>query len=219
MTLQIYVRYLVSSPCVVTPGGLETKRPVSELYGRSGSPAAPRVTITSSPASAGLSVVRFRTILVWNGFLPLAFVIYLTNGAMGCDDQGRRVSRQDTRVRRTRRTDARFLYQGTNPRRCEAVAAHGRLRRKTHVALGRLSWRGRAVIGFLRASATLDQMRIAARRNLAGRLSGRGRAARCPTRSLPRRVRRVGPRIVPAVKSPKDDLAFPVRGANPRCGR
>jgi hypothetical protein len=34
----------------------------------------------------------------------------------------------------------------------------------------------------LRASATLDQMRIAARRNLAGRLSGKGRAARCPTR-------------------------------------
>ena len=89
MTLQIYVRYLVSSPCVVTPGGLETKRPVSELYGRSGSPAAPRVTITSSPASAGLFLVRFRTILVWNGFLPLAFVIYRPNGAMGCDDQGR----------------------------------------------------------------------------------------------------------------------------------
>ena len=79
MTLQIYVRYLVSSPCVVTPGGLETKRPVSELYGRSGSPAAPRVTITSSPAS-GLFLVRFRTILVRNGFLPLAFVIYRTNG-------------------------------------------------------------------------------------------------------------------------------------------
>ena len=80
------VRYLVSSPCVVTMGGLETKRPVSELYGRSGGPAAPRVTITSSPASAGLFFVRFRTILVWNR-LPLAFVIYRTNGAMGCDDQ------------------------------------------------------------------------------------------------------------------------------------
>ena len=129
MTLQIYVRYLVSSPCVVTPGGLETKRPVSELYGHSGSPAAPRVTITSSPASAGLFLVRFRTILVWNGFLPLAFVIYRTNGAMGCDDQGRRVSRQGTRVRRTRRTDARFLYQGTIPRSCEEVAPDGRTRR------------------------------------------------------------------------------------------
>ena len=68
MTLQIYVRYLVSSPCVVTPGGLETKRPVSELYGRSGGPAAPRVTITSSPASAGLFLVRFRTILVGTDF-------------------------------------------------------------------------------------------------------------------------------------------------------
>jgi hypothetical protein len=131
MTLQIYVRYLVSSPCVVTPGGLETKRPVSELYGRSGSPAAPRVTITSSPASAGLCLVRFRTILVWNGFLPLAFVIYRTNGAMGCDDQGRRVSRQGTRVRRTRRTDARFIYQGTNPRSCEEVAPDGRTRRQS----------------------------------------------------------------------------------------
>ena len=131
MTLQIYVRYLVSSPCVVTPGGLETKRPVSELYGRSGSPAAPRVTITSSPASAGLLLVRFRTILVWNGFLPLAFVIYRTNGAMGCDDQGRRVSRQGTRVRRTRRTDARFLYQGTIPRSCEEVAPDGRTRRQS----------------------------------------------------------------------------------------
>src|SRR4051812_40798023 len=34
----------------------------------------------------------------------------------------------------------------------------------------------------LRASAALDQMRIDARRNLAGHLSGRGGAARCPTR-------------------------------------
>ena len=110
ITLPIYVRYLVSSPCVVTPGGLETKRPVSELYGRSGSPAAPRVTITSSPASAGLFLVRFGTNLVWNGFLPLAFVIYLTNGAMGCDDQGRRVSRQGTRVRRTRPEQTRNSF-------------------------------------------------------------------------------------------------------------
>ena len=30
-----------------------------------------------------------------------------------------------------------------------------------------------------RALATLDQMRLAARRGLAGRLSGKGRAARC----------------------------------------
>jgi hypothetical protein len=109
------------------------------VAGRSGSPAAPRVTITSSPASAGLFLVRFRTILVWNGFLPLAFVIYRTNGAMGCDDQGRRVSRQGTRVRRTRRTDARFLYQGTIPRSCEEVAAHGRLRRKA-LAVSRPNW-------------------------------------------------------------------------------
>jgi hypothetical protein len=34
----------------------------------------------------------------------------------------------------------------------------------------------------LRASATLDQLENSARRNLAGRLSGRGRAARCSTR-------------------------------------
>jgi hypothetical protein len=41
--------------------------------------------------------------------------------------------------------------------------------------------------GLLRAPATLDQMKTD-RRNLAGRLSGRDRAARCPTRPLlPRR--------------------------------
>src|SRR5712672_1146267 len=59
---------------------------------------------------------------------------------MGCDDQGRRVSRQGARVRKTRPSDARFLYQGTIPRSCEEVAPDGRFRRKTHVALGRLSW-------------------------------------------------------------------------------
>jgi hypothetical protein len=51
-------------------------------------------------------------------------------------------------------------------------------------ALGTIRCRppaGRAVIGFLRAPATLDQMKTD-RRNLAGRLSGRDRAARCPTR-------------------------------------
>ena len=63
------------------------------------------------PRFGGAFLVRFRTILVWNGFLPLAFVIYRPNGAMGCDDQGRRVSRQGTRVRRTRRTDARSLIK------------------------------------------------------------------------------------------------------------
>ena len=36
--------------------------------------------------------------------------------------------------------------------------------------------------GLLRASATLDQQMLSARRNLADRLSGRDRAARCPTR-------------------------------------
>src|SRR6476661_4816385 len=34
----------------------------------------------------------------------------------------------------------------------------------------------------MRASATLDQQMLSARRNLADRLSGKDRAARCPTR-------------------------------------
>ena len=37
--------------------------------------------------------------------------------------------------------------------------------------------------GLLRAPATLDQQMLSARRNLADRLSGRDRAARCPTRN------------------------------------
>jgi hypothetical protein len=47
--------------------------------------------------------------------------------------------------------------------------------------------------GLLRGSATLDQMKTD-RRNLAGRLSGRDRAALPDPELLPRRVRRVGPR-------------------------
>jgi hypothetical protein len=52
-------------------------------------------------------------------------------------------------------------------------------------ALGTIRCRppaGRAVIGFLRASAALGQCEVLARQNLAGRLSEKGRAARRPTR-------------------------------------
>ena len=45
-----------------------------------------------------------------------------------------------------------------------------------------LGRRGLSQLGLLRASATLDQQMLSARRNLADRLSGRDRAARCPTR-------------------------------------
>ena len=44
------------------------------------------------------------------------------------------------------------------------------------------SSRGLSLSGLLRASATLDQQMLSARRNLADRLSGKDRAARCPTR-------------------------------------
>ena len=110
----------------------ETKRPVSELYGRSGSPAAPRVIITSSPASAGLFLGAGTDTILSLKRIFAARVRHLPDErGDGLCTTRHRVSRQGTRVRRTRRTDVRFLYQGTIPRSCEEVAPNGRTRRQS----------------------------------------------------------------------------------------
>ena len=69
-------------------------------------------------------------------------------------------------------------------------------------ALGTIRCRppaGRAVIGFLRASAALDRLvSTQSRLGTAGRLSGTDRAARCPTRKIsPTRVMQLGRRVPP----------------------
>jgi hypothetical protein len=79
--------------------------------------------------------VRFRTILVWNGFLPLAFVIYRTNGAMGCDDQGSIVPAAGRQAIFLRETEPRAARPERCPLSARAMPVRDCHRRAGHFAL------------------------------------------------------------------------------------
>jgi hypothetical protein len=67
----------------------------------------------------------------------------------------------------------------------------------------------------LRASATLDQQMLSARRSLAGRLSGRDRAARCPTRKTCPASHPSRPPVGPAVNKLAAKFLFECRHGPP----